>query len=133
MQQLGEQHCIERMNRALFSIILSYVYTPLPLGPSTAVDQDLQGCAPLANSPVQKRRPVWYYFMSLPPVNLSELAGNVCIVSCSKFCKSQRAGPIQFSCITAVPIEAFRKMLISSFPRLEELLEGVPQYFKEVP
>ena len=35
--------------------------------------------------------------------------------------------------ITAVPIEAFRKMLISSFPRLEELLDGVPQYFKEVP
>ena len=35
--------------------------------------------------------------------------------------------------ITAVPIEAFRKMLISSFPRLEELLHGVPQHFKEVP
>ena len=34
---------------------------------------------------------------------------------------------------TAVPIEAFRKMLISSFPRLKELLEGVPQYFKQVP
>ena len=34
---------------------------------------------------------------------------------------------------TAVPIEAFRKMLISSFPRLEELLHGVPQHFKEVP
>ena len=35
--------------------------------------------------------------------------------------------------LTAVPIEAFRKMLISSFPRLKELLEGVPQYFKQVP
>ena len=34
---------------------------------------------------------------------------------------------------TAVPIKAFRKMLISSFPRLEELLNGVPQHFKEVP
>ena len=40
---------------------------------------------------------------------------------------------MKFLIVTAVPIEAFRKMLISSFPRLEELLHGVPQHFKKVP
>ena len=33
----------------------------------------------------------------------------------------------------AVPIGAFRKMLIGSFSRLKQLLEGVPKYFNEVP